>query len=250
MQTFCGITTDGMLDYVAAIYKLSEAQSRSGEKVTTSALADRMHVSPAAASSMLKRLEESNFVERSNVDGITLTEQGRLAALQLVRRHRLLEVFLVQVMGFTWDQVEMEADRLEHSISSAFEDRMDRLCGYPTHCPHGDPIPRKDGALPDEVLLSLVDMQPGQGGVLRRVGTNDARILRYLTQLKLEPGRALRLVDQAPFNGPVTLELLNGAHGDTPMMTQMLGSELAAQLFVHPQMIESRTESHAGSSYA
>ena len=96
MQTFCGITTDGMLDYLAAIYKLGETQGRNGDKVTTSALAEMMHVSPAAASSMLKRLEESNFVERSNVDGITLTEQGRLAALQLVRRHRLLEVFLVR----------------------------------------------------------------------------------------------------------------------------------------------------------
>lgn len=242
MQTFCGITTDGMLDYLAAIYRLSEAQSRSSEKVTTSALAEMMHVSPAAASSMLKRLEESNFVERSNVDGITLTEQGRLAALQLVRRHRLLEVFLVQVMGFTWDQVDVEAHRLEHSISSAFEERIDRLCGYPTHCPHGDPIPRKDGALPAELLLSLVDMQPGQGGVLRRVGTNDARVLRYLTQLKLEPGRVLRLVDQAPFNGPVTLELVNGANGDRPL-TQMLGSELAAQLFIHPQATEVYPES-------
>jgi DtxR family Mn-dependent transcriptional regulator len=239
MQTFCGITTDGMLDYLAAIFKLGEAQSRNGDKVTTSALAELMHVSPAAASSMLKRLEESNFVERSNVDGITLTEQGRLAALQLVRRHRLLEVFLVQVMGFTWDQVDVEAHRLEHAISSAFEERIDRLCGCPAHCPHGDPIPHKDGTLPDERLLSLVEMQPGQGGILRRVGTNDARVLRYLTQLALEPGRSLRLIELAPFNGPVTLELLNGANGDTPVATQMLGSELAAQLYIHPQHAES-----------
>jgi DtxR family Mn-dependent transcriptional regulator len=239
MQTFCGITTDGMLDYLAAIFKLGEAQSRNGDKVTTSALAELMHVSPAAASSMLKRLEESNFVERSSVDGITLTEQGRLAALQLVRRHRLLEVFLVQVMGFTWDQVDVEAHRLEHAISSAFEERIDRLCGSPTHCPHGDPIPQKDGALPDERLLSLVEMQPGQGGILRRVGTNDARVLRYLTQLALEPGRSLRLIDLAPFNGPVTLELLNGVNGDTPVATQMLGSELAAQLYIHPHHAES-----------
>lgn len=239
MQTFCGITTDGMLDYLAAIYKLGEPVDRNGEKVTTSALAEKMHVSPAAASSMLKRLEESNFVERSSTDGIVLTEQGRLAALQLIRRHRLLEVFLVQVLGFTWDQVDVEAHRLEHSISSAFEDRMDQLCGHPTHCPHGDPIPRKDGALPDEELLSLVNMTPGQRGVLRRVGTNDARILRYLSQLALEPGRSLRLVDLAPFNGPVTLELLNGPHSDTPITTQMLGSELAAKLFICPQTAES-----------
>jgi DtxR family Mn-dependent transcriptional regulator len=252
MQTFCGITTDGMLDYLAAIYKLGEVQARSSDKVTTSALAEMMHVSPAAASSMLKRLEESNFAERSNVDGITLTEQGRLAALQLIRRHRLIEVFLVQVMGFTWDQVDFEAHRLEHSISSTFEERIDALCDFPTHCPHGDPIPHKDGTLPTETLLSVLDLRPGQVGTLRRVGTNDARVLRYLTQLALEPGRALRLVDLAPFNGPVTLELLDGPHGDTIAATKMLGSELAAQLYVRPYVREFSTEfaaaAHAGSN--
>ena len=228
MQTFCGITTDGMLDYLAAIYKLGI----DGDRVTTSALAEMMHVSPAAASSMLKRLEESAFVERSNIDGITLTRQGELAALQLVRRHRLLEVFLVQVMGFTWDQVATEAHRLEHSLSAAFEERMDKLCGYPTHCPHGDPIPRKDGTLPDEELVSLVAMEPGRPALLRRVGTTDARVLRYLSQLDLEPGRSLRLVDVAPFNGPVTLEVVRGANGSTQTVTQILGNELAAKLFV------------------
>lgn len=232
MQTFCGITTDGMLDYLAAIYKLGGHPERSTAKVTTSALAEKMHVSPAAVSSMLKRLEESGFVDRSSADGIVLTEQGVLAALQLVRRHRLLEVFLVNVMGFTWDQVDVEAHRLEHSISSAFEDRMDRLCGYPTHCPHGDPIPRKDGALPEEKLRPVVDLEPGQEGILRRVGSSDARVLRYLTQLKLEPGCNVRLVDVAPFNGPVTLETRPRDAAPSQLSTQMLGSELAAQLFV------------------
>lgn len=231
MQTFCGITTDGMLDYLAAIYKLGGQRTRTASKVTTSALAEKMHVSPAAASSMLKRLEESGFVDRSNADGITLTEQGELAALQLVRRHRLLEVFLVKVMGFTWDQVDAEAHRLEHSISVAFEDRIDRLCGYPTHCPHGDPIPRKDGTLVHEELVAVTELPPGQGGVLRRVGSTDARILRYLAQLKLEPGRMVKLVDAAPFNGPVTLDVYE--NGDTShVLTQMLGSELAGQLFI------------------
>lgn len=207
MQTFCGLTTDGMLDYLAAIYKLGTTT----DKVTTTALSEHMNVSPAAASSMLKRLEESAFVERSNVDGITLTSQGLLAALQLVRRHRLLEIFLIQVMGFTWDQVDVEAHRLEHSISTAFEERMDRLCNYPTHCPHGDPIPRRDGSMPEEVLVALPDLAPGQTGILRRVGISDARVLRYLTRLQLEPGKQVRLVEVAPFNGPVTLEVYHDA---------------------------------------
>ena len=226
MQTFCGLTTDGMLDYLAAIYKLGSG----GDRVTTTALSERMHVSPAAASSMLKRLEESNFVERSSVDGITLTEQGVLAALQLVRRHRLLEVFLIKVMGYTWDQVDTEAHRLEHSISNAFEERMDMLCGFPTRCPHGDPIPRKDGSLPQEDLAALPTLEPGQTGVLRRVGVRDARVLRYLSRLALEPGQTLRLVEVAPFRGPVTMEISDAANG--ALSTQVLGHELAEQLFV------------------
>ncbi len=237
MQTFCGLTTDGMLEYLAAIYKLAEVTDR----VTTSALAEKMCVSPPAASSMLKRLQDSGFVERSTPDGITLTEQGRLAALQSIRRHRLLEVFLVEVMQFTWDQVDLEAQRLEHSISVAFEDRMDALCHYPTHCPHGEPIPNKDGTLPTEDLRALTALEPGQAATLRRVGTNDPSILRYLSRLHLTPGRELRLVELAPFNGPVTLELLNlthgngsndGAHMPAQPHTQILGSELADRLFV------------------
>ena len=229
MQTFCGLTTDGMYDYLAAIYRLGEVNA----KVTTTALADYMHVSPAAASSMLKRLEESGFIERSTADGITLREQGRLAALQLIRRHRLLVVFLIKVMGFTWDQVDFEAHRLEHAISVAFEDRMDELCGFPTHCPHGDPIPRKDGTMPIDMLVPVVELQPGQRGTLRRVGIKDASVLRYLSQLSLVPGRKLRLLERAPFNGPVTLELLNGVHSEEESQAiQILGNELADQLFV------------------
>ncbi len=250
MQTFCGLTTDGMLEYLAAIYRLAQGDEAVAElttKVTTTALSEKMHVSPAAVSSMLKRLEESGFVERSSVDGITLTQQGVLAALQLIRRHRLLEVFLIQVMGFTWDQVDSEAHRLEHALSSAFEERMDALCGFPTHCPHGDPIPSKDGELTEERLLPLPALEPGQSGVLRRVGLRDARVLRYLTRLSLEPGQELRVVEVAPFRGPVTMELLGSAttmngnvsngHGPaaaTPPNMQILGHELAAQLFILP----------------
>ncbi|MEZ4708911.1 MAG: metal-dependent transcriptional regulator [Caldilineaceae bacterium] len=240
MRTFCGIVTDGMLDYLATIYKISTHShpTSASNKVTTSALAERMHVSAAAASSMLKRLEESRFVERSGTDGIRLTEQGRLAALQLIRRHRLLEVFLLDVMQFTWDQVDVEAHRLEHAVSAEFEDRMDRLCGYPTHCPHGDPIPTKDGNMPVEQLVSLVDLAYGQRGILHRIGITDPRVLRYLSNLKLTPGRTIKLVEIAPFNGPVTLELtldnLAELDGKAKQSSQILGSELAEQLFVIP----------------
>lgn len=212
MQTFCGLTTDGMLEYLAALYQLAEIH----ERVTTTGIAEEMCVSLPAASSMLKRLEDSGFVERSNVDGITLTQQGTLAALQLLRRHRLLEVFLIQVMGFTWDQVEAEAHRLEHAVSAEFEERMDALCGYPTHCPHGDPIPRADGSLPEETLIAVPQVEPGATGVLRRVASRDASVLRYLSKLKLTPGCHVRVVDVAPFNGPITLELQPAAQPAQP----------------------------------
>lgn len=231
MRTFCGLTTDGMLDYLAAIYRLSQID----EKVTTGALADTMCVTAAATSSMLKRLEDSGFVDRSSVDGITLTEQGLLAALQLVRRHQLLEVFLVQVMDFTWDQVDAEAHRLEHAISPAFEERMDQLCGYPIHCPHGDPIPGKDGALPQEELVTVPNLQLGQQGMLRRVGSRDAGVLRYLTKLMLTPGQTVKLVDVAPFKGPVTLELIFANGQQNGGTTQILGCELAEQLYILPE---------------
>jgi len=226
MQTFCGLTTDGMLEYLAAIHKLGQRV----DKITTSALAERMRVSPAAASSMLKRLEESGFAERSTMGGVVLTEQGRLAALQLIRRHRLLEVFLIEVMGYTWDQVDVEAHGLQHAISAHFEDRMDELCHYPTHCPHGDPIPRKDGTIPTDQLFPVTRLEPGQSGELRRVGSTDARVLRYLSQLDLIPGRKVKLLEKAPFSGPVTLEVFNG--DPTHSATKILGSELADQLFV------------------
>lgn len=239
MQTFCGLTTDGMLDYLGAIYRLGESL----DKVTTSALAEQMHVSAPAASSMLKRLEESRLVERSSVDGVSLTDQGRLAALQLIRRHRLLEVFLIQTMGFTWDQVDSEAHRLEHAVSSAFEDRMDRLCGYPTHCPHGDPIPTKDGQIVDVATVTLVEMAPGGAGVLHRVTSRDARVLRYLARLGLMPGKAVRLVEVGPFNGPVTVDLLAdiGADADHPVVERhILGHELAQTLLVQSGQPQTR----------
>jgi DtxR family Mn-dependent transcriptional regulator len=231
MQTFCGLTTDGMLDYLAAIFRLAQLD----DKVTTGALAESMCVTAPAASSMLKRLQDSGFVDRSSADGITLTEQGRIAALQLIRRHRLLEVFLIDIMGYTWDQVDAEAHRLEHSISPAFELRMDELCGLPTHCPHGDPIPSPDGVMPDEELVSIVEMQPGQRGLLRRVGNRDASVLRYLSKLSLTPGQIVKLVEAAPFKGPVTLELLGINGFQNGHATQIVGCELAEQLFILPQ---------------
>ncbi|MEM7129999.1 MAG: metal-dependent transcriptional regulator [Chloroflexota bacterium] len=245
MQTFCEITTDGMLDYLLAIYYLGQRNKPAPNKVTTTLLAEKMHVSTAAASSMLKRLKECGFVERSGTEGVILRKQGYLAAMQLLRRHRLLEVFLMQTMGFSWDQVDVEAHRLEHAISNAFVDRMDQLCGYPTHCPHGDPIPTKEGHLPEETLFPITELPPSQSGFLWRIATDDARILRYLGQRNLTPGKRVTLVECEPFNGPVTIQVeIDGDETESPSAeqslssdettgkVQILGAELAALLYI------------------
>lgn len=224
MQTFCGLTTDGMLDYLADIYRLGVIH----ERVTTTLLAESMAVSAPAASGMLRRLEESGLVERSVADGVTLTDQGRRAALQLIRRHRLLEVFLIQVMGFTWDQVDVEAHRLEHAISDAVEERMDILCSHPTHCPHGDPIPTKEGFLHPDDTLGMLQAPRGQTALLRRVSSRDPSVLRYLARLGLVPGCQVVVQEVAPFMGPVTVQIGNGQAHET----QMLGQELAQFLYV------------------
>lgn len=226
MRTFCGLTTDGMLDYLAEIYRLGGEHDR----VTTGLLAESMAVSPPAVSSMLRRLEESNLVARSTADGVTLTEQGERAALQLIRRHRLLEVFLVQVMDFTWDQVDLEAQRLEHAISDAFELRIEQLCGFPTQCPHGDPIPGRDGRLELAHTVRLPEAPLQQPATLLRVTSRDPGMLRYLARLGMMPGSRVAVQDIAPFQGPITVRIGNGSGQET----HVLGRELAQ--FVHVQM--------------
>lgn len=229
MRTFCNIITDGMLDYLVAIYELSETNDR----ISTSILAQKMEVSPAAASSMAKRLTETGHVVRSAQAGIQLTDQGRLAALQLLRRHRLLEVFLIEVMGFTWDQVKAEAMRLEHSISAEFEKRMEILCNYPTHCPHGDPVPSEDGNIQSENLVSLAELRPGQTGELRRVANHNAPLLRYLTQMNLVPGYRVKVLNVEPFDGPSIVQIENGSTQTEPEgLVKIIGRSLAKCLFV------------------
>ena len=229
MRTFCNIITDGMLDYLVAIYELGETSDR----ISTTVLARKMEVSPAAASSMTKRLTESGHVVRSAAAGIRLTDQGRLAALQLLRRHRLLEVFLIEVMGFTWDQVKAEAMRLEHAISAEFEKRMETICNFPTHCPHGDPVPSENGQVKIEDLVSLAELGPGQTGELRRVANHNAPMLRYLSQLNLVPGYQIKVLNVEPFDGPSIVQVENDSPQTDPEgLVKIIGRSLAKRIFV------------------
>ena len=207
-------------EYLGEIYRLE----RSPEGVTTSALAERLEVSSSAVARMLRRLDQLGFLTHIPYQGVKLSAAGEHEALRSIRRHRLLEVFLVKVMGFGWDEVHEESHGLQLTISNAFEDRMDALAGHPTHCPHGDPIPTKEGRMAATHDAPLLELAVGAGAVLRRVKTDDGDKLRYLAELGLVPGVPLRVLGRAPFNGPLRIR----ANGDE----HVIGTELARSLRV------------------
>jgi DtxR family Mn-dependent transcriptional regulator len=209
-----------MREYLGEIYRLE----RSTEGVSTSALAERLEVSPSAVARMLRRLDAAKMLKHVPYQGVQLTPDGQREALASIRRHRLLEVFLVNVMGFRWDEVHEQAHGLQLTISDAFEDRMDVLAGHPTHCPHGDPIPTKDGQMAGTNDVPLSDVSANTAAVLRRVKTDDGEKLRYLEELGLVPGVAVRVVHRAPFNGPLRLQANGQDH--------VIGAELAKALRV------------------
>lgn len=209
-----------MREYLAEIYR----QQHGGAPATTSALAERLKVSPPAVVKMIGRLQAGGYVRRERYRGVRLTPSGEREALRSIRRHRLLEAFLVRVMGFGWDEVHDHADRLEPAIDDAFEDRMEIVSGHPTRCPHGDPIPTKDGVMPEVHDVSLGDLPPGARGSLSRVKVRDPEKLRYLADLQLFPGAPIRILARAPFNGPVRLAAGEREH--------VLGAELARDLYI------------------
>jgi DtxR family Mn-dependent transcriptional regulator len=200
--------TVAVQDYLKAIYALESA----GERVTTSALASRMGVAAPSATAMTKRLAELGLVERAPYRGVVLTETGRRGALEVLRHHRLLERYLADRLGLSLDEVHAEADRLEHALSEELEAKIDAELGYPTHDPHGDPIPDSELRLEPGRDRTLVDLAPGEQASVSRVPDGDPALLRYLGELGLVPGSEVELVGQAPFGGPVTLRTESGQH--------------------------------------
>ncbi len=196
-------------DYLKAIYVLDAA----GVRVTTSALADRMNVSAPSATAMMKRLAELGLAKRAPYRGVVLTAAGRRGALEVLRHHRLLERYLVDTLGLPLDQVHAEADRLEHALSEELEARIDEALGFPTHDPHGDPIPDRNlritRAAPPRALL---DLAPGDRATVSRVPDRSSDLLRYLGELALVPGEAVELTAIAPFGGPVSVRTGTGEH--------------------------------------
>jgi len=195
-------------DYAKAIYALQE---RADGPVTTTALAERLNVSAASASGMVRRLGEIGLAEHEPYKGVELTKAGRAVALEVIRHHRLLELLLAE-LGVPWDRVHDEAEVLEHHISEELEALIAERLGDPTHDPHGDPIPAVDLTLDEGATIALDQLEPGQRGRFVRVSDADPEMLRYLSSLGLKPGQKLRLIGREPFEGPLIVSFGSEKH--------------------------------------
>lgn len=200
--------TTAVQDYLKAIYQLGGSRN----DVPTSALARLLDVTPASVSGMLRRLHDLGFVAHRPYRGVRLTRRGSREAVEMIRHHRLLELYLSKVVGMPWDRVHAEADALEHVISEDLESRLDELLGYPTEDPHGHPIPTPGLELSEDRFPSLADGTPGARYVVRRVDDRSGELLRYLDELGLRPGAAIEVVEGIPFGGGVRARVEGREH--------------------------------------
>jgi DtxR family Mn-dependent transcriptional regulator len=197
-------------DYAKAIYSLE--QRCDGGAVSTNALAERMGVSAASASSMVKKLDGLGLVEHVPYRGVVLTERGMKIALEVLRHHRLLERFLSEELGVPWDRVHDEAEVLEHVLSEELEELIATKLGNPTHDPHGDPIPTRDGQIVEGRTQSLETLEAGDRGTFVRISDEDPEMLRYLAERGISPGDSFEVVDKQPFDGPVFARFGDAVH--------------------------------------
>lgn len=191
-------------DYLKAIYKASRVD---GDAASTSAVADALGVSAASVSGMLRRLSERGLVSYERYYGARLTEAGRTAALGTIRRHRILESFLVEMLGYSWDSVHEEAERLEHAASEELVDRMATALGDPAVDPHGAPIPEAGVDFRERQWPGLGELEVGEAAVVRQVSDESPEALRHLAELQLRPGTGLTVIDRAPLDGPLTVRI-------------------------------------------
>jgi len=210
-------------DYLKAVFNLTER----GEAASTSAIADALEVQPASVTGMVKRLAESGLLEHVPYRGVRLTERGIREALRVIRRHRILETYLSQRLGYSWDDVHDEAERLEHAASDQLIERMASALEDPSHDPHGAPIPTSAGEIEATDFSTLADAQRGDEVHIRAVQDEDADRLRYMEASGLKPGVKLHVEERAPFGGPITVRV-GGASGHA----QVIGLDLARRIFV------------------
>jgi DtxR family transcriptional regulator, Mn-dependent transcriptional regulator len=206
-------------DYLKEIYKIQAA----GDRATTTAIARRMGVAPSSATSMVKKLAVLGLAEHAPYRGIELSDAGTKIALEVIRHHRLLEQYLAETLGLGIDAVHAEADRLEHVLSEELEARIDEQLGYPTHDPHGDPIPDAGLNVDRSQLRSLDALQPGEEATVKRVPDGDAELLRYLAELTLVPGRRVLMRKSEPFGGPLTVAVDGSEHAISRELAEQIG---------------------------
>ena len=214
--------TESVEDYLKSIYELTQGE----ELATTNRIAERMGVTPASVTGMLKRLATSQppLLEYHKHHGVELTPEGEKAALEVIRHHRLLELFLQRTLGYAWDEVHEEADRLEHVISEDLEERIAEVLGDPLHDPHGDPIPGRDLSLPPESAVPLSGLRSGQQATVHRVASEDVELLRYLQSIGLVPQAHLTVKEYSYFDENLHIEI-NGH-------ILVLGPKVTSQILV------------------
>ncbi len=218
------LLTDSIQDYLKAIYDLTQ----SGEAASTNALASRLGVEPASVTGMVQKLAAAKppLVSYRKHHGVKLTAAGTRAALEVIRHHRLLETWLVKSLGYSWDEVHTEAERLEHVISEEFEERIAAALGYPARDPHGEPIPSSDLVMPSDGSVPLASLEKGQRGIVRRVHAHDLELLRHLEELKLIPGASVDVLEVHPFDQVMHLRV-RGAK-----QAVVLGPPITSRVFV------------------
>ncbi|HEY4219540.1 MAG TPA: metal-dependent transcriptional regulator [Gemmatimonadaceae bacterium] len=209
-------------DYLKVIFELEAGGGVAG----TNEIASTLGVAPASVSGMVRRLADQGLIAHERYRGVQLTKAGRLAALRTIRRHRIIEAYLTTALGYPWDRVHDEAERLEHAASDELIDRMAAAIGEPTTDPHGAPIPTRDGTLDEQPLQTLDAVEVGARVCVQRVGDRDAEQLRYLAELGIMPGRRVEVLARAPFDGPISLRV--------GRLTRTIGAGLAKRILVGP----------------
>jgi DtxR family Mn-dependent transcriptional regulator len=209
-------------DYLKAIYELE----RSGEPAETNAIARLLGIAPASVSGMVRRLADQGLITHERYHGASLTTAGRRAALRTLRRHRVIEAYLTSALGYSWDRVHDEAERLEHAASDELVDRMAEAIGEPETDPHGAPIPTREGTLQERTLVPLASLSAGDVARVEAVSDGNAERLRYLAELGIVPGADVKVVAREPFEGPIALRVRDE--------TRTIGPALANQILVTP----------------
>jgi DtxR family Mn-dependent transcriptional regulator len=211
-------------DYLKAIFQLCSETSRA----STTSISEHLGVTPASVTSMLKKLAkmEPALVDYQKHYGAKLTPEGTKKALEITRHHRLLELFLHKVLGYAWDEVHDEADRLEHVISEKFEERIAAALGHPDLDPHGDPIPSSTLDMPAAILTRLYDLKPGEEGLVQRVSDRDPELLRHLSELGIQLGTRIEVLNYSPLDDNLTVKIL-----ETDLVV-VLGAKITQQIFI------------------